>query len=154
MQDENADLLLEFSKPLVGLSVSHVWNGIGSALFLEFGNLTPTKLRDGGAGNPRGEMSVMIEWSWRIEGRRSIICGSWCDASEWKRGFSLLQDTTVADVSLFGRLPEIDLAFSNAAHCLSFMTEKGQPQWVIFDRRSEASRCLYSRNGFVELDDD
>lgn len=150
MRANNTDLFLKFTAGMIGQPVSHVWTGHGSALFLELGSLTPGKRRDGSAANPSGEMSVMIEWSWRIEGRKSIICGSWSDESDWRRGFALLQNNTITGVSLFGRLPEIDLVLSNDAHCLSFMTEKGHPQWAIFDRRNGSNHTLHSRNGRVE----
>ena len=124
MQVNETDLFLDFKRGLIDLPVSHLWTGYGSTLFLELGNLTPRILHNGKDGKPNGEMSIMIQWSWRIEGRKSIICGSWSDEHDWVRGLSLLRNKTITDVSLFGRLPEIDIAFSNGAHCLSFMTEK------------------------------
>ena len=67
--------------PLVGLPVSHSWRVHGSDIFLEFAKFSPPSRlrRDGSPCAPRGEMGLMIEWSWRIEGRRSILCGSWSD---------------------------------------------------------------------------
>ena len=151
MQSDQTALFYNFTRGMIGLPVNHLWMGHGSALFLELGDLTPTMRRDGSDGNPNGEMSVMIEWSWRIEGRRSIICGSWSDEDEWPRGFSVLRNQIVMEVSSFGRLPEIDLKFSNDAHCLSFMTAKGGPVWAIFDRRKGEERMLHSRNGRIEI---
>jgi hypothetical protein len=52
---------------MLGMEVTHVWRGYGSALFLEMGKLTPQMRRDGTPGNPKGEMELMIEWNWRIE---------------------------------------------------------------------------------------
>lgn len=152
MRAANTELFLHFSRGLIGLPVSHVWTGHGSALFLELGKLTPMKKRDGREANPDGEVTVMIEWSWRIEGRKSIICGSWSEDNDWLRGFALLKDNTIAGAYLFGRLPEIDISLSNDTRCLSFMTEKGHPQWAIIDRRSEVLQTLHSRNGLVELE--
>jgi hypothetical protein len=62
-------------KDLVSMPVTHVWRGGRSALFLEFGALTPRVLPDGNTGNARGEVTLMIEWSWRIEAPKEILCG-------------------------------------------------------------------------------
>ena len=81
------DRIKHFSAATFGMPVSHSWRGYGSALFLEFGNLTaqlrndgsPWLRKDGSALHPNGEVTLMIEWSWRIEDEHSIICGSWSD---------------------------------------------------------------------------
>ncbi|MDQ2832790.1 MAG: hypothetical protein M3Y50_03420 [Acidobacteriota bacterium] len=52
-----------FTKTLVGLPVSRVWQGYGAAIFLEFGKLHSTRKRDGQPGSPRGDWSLFIEWS-------------------------------------------------------------------------------------------
>ena len=139
-----------FTAPLIGLPVSHLWQGHGSALFLEFGKLrhsTGTR-RDGSSyERSEGEMGLMIEWSWRIEGRRSILCGSWSDEQKWLRAFKLVQNSKVVEASLFGRLPEIELGLSNGVHVLSFMTASGNPEWTVFDRRRDNSRSLSVRRG-------
>jgi hypothetical protein len=144
-----ATMFAAFASPLIGQPVSHLWRGHGSALFLEFGNLHPTPRRDGSNGNQRGEMSLMIEWSWRIEGRRSILCGTWSDERKWPRAFRLLQDATVAAANLFGRLPEIELHLTNDARVLSFMTAEGDPRWTLFDRRGSETRWLRVRCGIL-----
>jgi hypothetical protein len=68
------DLIGHFSAATFGMPVSHFWRGYGSALFLEFGLLSaqldkdgsPRLRRDGTSRNPLGEVTLMIEWSWRI----------------------------------------------------------------------------------------
>lgn len=54
-----------FVAPLIDLPVSHVWQGHGSAIFLEFSVLKPHPRvrRDGSLCDPDGEMGLMIEWS-------------------------------------------------------------------------------------------
>jgi hypothetical protein len=64
----------------------------------------------------------MIEWSWRVEGKRRIWCGTFSDGERWPRAFSRLEGANVASVTLYGRLPEIDLGLSNGLHLLSMMT--------------------------------
>lgn len=138
-----------FASPLKGLPVSHVWNGYGSAIFLEFGALTPSarRRRDGSLGTPTGEFTLMIEWSWRIEGKRRIWCGSWSDRERWARIMPRLKDASVAAVSLTGRLPEIDLAFSNGIHLVSCMTAEGDPEWGLISRRGDEKISVDVRAG-------
>jgi hypothetical protein len=61
-----------FASPLIGLPVTRIWQGYGSAIFVEFGKLHSTRTRDGRPGSPRGDWTLFIAWSWRIEGKRRI----------------------------------------------------------------------------------
>lgn len=140
-----------FTQPLIGLPVSNVWRGHGSALFLEFGALDAPRVRkDGSAAPAGGQMSLMVEWSWRIEGRHSIIAGSWSDERTWSRAFRCLTGATVREAKLFGRLPEIELVLSNDARLLSF-NSPGDPCWMLFDRRRHQERWCGVRLGALQL---
>jgi hypothetical protein len=120
---------------LSGIPVTHIWRGYGSAIFIELGELKPGRLlRNGTPGNPKGPFSLRIEWSWRIEGKRRIWCGSWSDEERWPRAFRRLLGSTVSSISLFGRLPEIDIGLSNGLHVVSMMTAEGDPRWVLSER--------------------
>lgn len=122
---------------LVGMEVRHLWRGYGSAIFLEFGALSPGRVRrDGLAGNPVGDLTISIEWSWRVEDATSIICGSWSKEELWEPTFDLIRGSRVTELTLVGRLPEIDLTLSNNRHLVSFATAEGQPAWSVADRRS------------------
>lgn len=140
--------------PLIGLPVAHAWQGYGTAIFLEFGALTPQVRLDGSPGDPRGEMGLMIEWSWRVEGKRSILWGSWTDEARWPRRLAQLVNATVTGAATFGRLPEIDLQLSSGMHVVTVMTSAGNPAWTLFDRRGETTRWLCVRRGQVCLEDD
>lgn len=141
-----------FVRNLIDKTASHVWHGYGSALFIELGLLTPsTRLRrDGSAGAPKGEFTLMIEWSWRIEGRRYIVCGSWSDDAIWKKRMLLLQNQSVQDISFFGKIPEVQADFGNGARLVSFMTteyDDGNPAWAVFDNRGLNRKWLSSKAG-------
>ena len=138
---------------LVGLPLTHVWRGYGSALMLEFGSLRRTARRDGSDGPPQGDMSLMIEWSWRIEDQDSVLCGSFSERPVQDRAFSLIKNCSVATLSLFGRLPEIDIGFDNGLHVLSFMTAEGPPAWTLFDRRGKAVRWICVEGGRLVADE-
>jgi len=138
-----------FVSPLIGLPVSHIWNGYGSAIFLEFGLLTPStrRRRDGSPGNPKGQFTLMIEWSWRIEGKRRIWGGSWSEAEQWTKLLPRLKDANVISISLIGRLPEVAVALSNGLHLASFMTAEGDPEWAILTRRGDETFSVSVKAG-------
>jgi hypothetical protein len=142
-----SSLLDDYRDSLVGMSLTHTWRGHGSAIFLEFGALAQRTRRDGPPGEPRGELSAMIQWSWRIEGRNSIICGSWSDDAIWEAALLQLRGSTVTNVEVFGKLPELAMELSNGHRVVSFMTSEGDPQWTLFDRRSPTTRWLHARDG-------
>jgi hypothetical protein len=120
-----------FRKAMIGKPVSHVWRGYGSALFLEFGKLTSRKRESGEEGNPMGELTLMVEWSWRIERKYSILGGSWSSEKKWPGMFNKLLGAVVTDVEFFGRLPEISVSLSNGLCVATFMTVEGQPEWTV-----------------------
>ena len=60
----------------VGLPVADVWKGYGSAIFLELGKLHKVKDYKNKPLRKKGDITLMIEWSWRIESHRSIVVGS------------------------------------------------------------------------------
>jgi hypothetical protein len=127
---------------MIGLPLSHLWQGHGSAIFLEFGELRQRLKQDGSKANPVGQMSLMIEWSWRIEDQSSIRCGSWSEDELWADAFAAIVGTQVQNVKTFGHLPEIEVTFSNGMRILSFMTAEGSPAWTLFDQRSDQKRWL------------
>jgi hypothetical protein len=120
-----------FISALRGKRVSHVWRGYGSALFLEFGELTKTRKLNGKSGHPVGDLSLMVQWSWRVENKNSILGGSWSNERRWPSLFKRLIGSRVKSVELFGRLPEIAVALSNGLRVVSFMTADGQPSWAV-----------------------
>jgi hypothetical protein len=134
-----------FEDALLGQPVSHVWRGHGSALFLEFGTLTPSSRmrRDGSTAGPTGEITLMIEWSWRVERPRSILCGSWSNERRWPSTFQKMIGAKVVGVRTFAALPEIEVALSNGLRVVSLMTAEGQPEWALISRKGDiGSLCV------------
>ncbi|MET0743313.1 MAG: hypothetical protein ABWY78_08095 [Microvirga sp.] len=134
---------------LAGFQVGHVWRGHGSAICLEFGQLHQTRKFDGSSGQPEGELSLLIEWSWRIEGRRTIVCGSWSDQRLWVRAFSLMKGKSIASFAVSGHLPELTIGFNNEARLITFMTAEGSPAWTLFDRRFDVARWYCVEKGKI-----
>ncbi len=96
----------------------------------------------------------MIEWSWRIESEREILCGSWSDEEGWDEVFQSLVGRTVEDVTIHGRLPELSIALAGGLYVASFMTAEGQPVWTIFDKQSERVRWVSVKDGEICEDGD
>ena len=152
LSNDSISSLRTFRDALIGLPLSHLWRGHGSAIFFEFGHLTPTTRRSGEAGNPKGEFGLMVEWSWRIEDKTAILCGSWSNEQLWEPTFDLLRDRAVVDLSVVGRLPEVVVAMSENRYVSSFMTAEGDPSWALFDRRNNILRTLSVRGGNLQVD--
>ena len=146
------DWIGHFREAVVGMDVSHVWRGYGSALFIEFGALTPpTGLRKHGKPRqPTGEIELMIEWSWRIEDERSIVCGSWSDEKLWQPAFDGLIGRNVVDLTTSGRLPELSVSLAGGVYVASFMTSEGDPAWTLFDRRGPRLTTVTCRSGVIQ----
>jgi hypothetical protein len=136
---------------LSGRPISYLRRGYGSAVFIEFGELTPKVNRDGSAGHPEGEVSLGVEWSWRIEDESDIVCGSWSEEEIWEENFARLRDNRVRALSLFGRLPEVELVTGNGIRFLSFSTTDGQPRWHVVDRRTGPAHWFTVRAGQLHL---
>lgn len=154
MQNDSSALMYAFQQALIGLPVSHVWRGYGSALFIEFGKLQPSTLvrRDGTPGASSGELGLMIEWSWRIESGSSILCGSWSDEELWEPAFKQLIGRQVVGLTTLGRLPEIEVALFGDMHVVSFMSAEGDPAWALFDRRNDRLVTLASERGALVIE--
>ena len=151
MNERSSGMLAEsfedFCAPVLNSPVSHVWRGHGSALFLEIGALTPCVRRDGSAGNPVGEFELMIEGGWRLEDKFTILGCSWSDEKDWAGLFERLGGANVTTITLFARLPEVQVGFSNGLYLCSFMTIDGDPDWALCDRRGDQIRFVEVRSG-------
>lgn len=124
------------TKRLVGCPVSKVWRGHGSAIFLELGELHEESWQ-AKFGETRtdmkGQFTVMIEWSWRVERKRSVLFGSWSTDKVINFRLQKLNRLIVTDLSLFARLPELQIQFTNDFWLTSYHTSNGQPHWVLFE---------------------
>jgi hypothetical protein len=96
----------------------------------------------------------MIEWSWRIEGKRRIWCGSWSDGERWPRAFARLQNGAVSSIQLSGHIPEVVLGLTNGLRLLSMMTSEGDPAWALIKRRDGASQSMGVRAGALHIEEE
>jgi hypothetical protein len=117
---------------LAGMVVSHVWFGHGSALFVELGELSEGRTRtDGSAGNPSGAVTVMVDSGWRVERARSILAGSGDSKRRMASASNKLLGASIVSAELVGRIPELQLQFSNGLWLVTFSRYEGQPGWAV-----------------------
>lgn len=125
----------ELVRPLAGMPVSRAWRGAGSAVLLELGALTTRTRISRKSGKEItiawGEVTMMLEWSWRVESPRAIQFGSWSANPRISRGVASLQGHTIAGVDVEGRIPELVVTLDGKRWIHTFMTHEGQPQWSI-----------------------
>lgn len=134
---------------IVGFPVSHVWRGYGSAILIELGQLKSRVNQRTREPFLEGQATLMIEWSWRIERPKSILCGSWSDERRWPKALAQLVGARVSAVECVGHLPEIRVSLNNGLRVLSFMTAEGQPQWAIVLRRPKYYSVHVSRGRLI-----
>jgi hypothetical protein len=123
--------------PILGLPISRPWRGYGSALFLELGELhdeplLPSRRRPEGDTSQKGQATIMIEWSWRVERARSIAFGSWSTERRMTNGVARLVGHRIEAIDIVGRLPEVLVQLSDGLWLQTFNTSEGQPEWTVF----------------------
>jgi len=138
----SADEFQKLTRCLLDLPLSESWRGFGSAIFFEFG-----KFRQHGAGKAKGEATVMLEWSWRVEKAKSVMFGSFSGERRIAHGLQSLVGRKILDVTVEGRLPEIVIHLSGGLWIHSFTTVEGHPKWTLF---LPGNTCLSSRLGRLE----
>ncbi len=120
----------ELTRPIIGMPVSHVWRGYGSAIFLEIGQLTREIWRRKDGQKTlflAGQYGIMLEWSWRVEHPKSIYFGSWSTDRIINNRLSGLKGKTIQVIETEGRLPELNVQLSGGLWVHSFATSESQP---------------------------
>lgn len=137
---------------LTGLTISHVWIGHGSALFLELGILSERIKRDGSIGNPQGEITVIVDFDWRVERKKSIMGGSHDERKHCIALSCKLLGAMIKTARVVGRIPELEIELSNNLWVSTFSHDKGQPTWaVMFKALKLGTLCV--KRGCLVLDE-
>ena len=137
---------------LSGMTISHVWLGHGTALFLELGKLSESRVTKAGhTGNPQGEVTVIIDYDWRVERQASIYFGSNNTKKHLRSATKKLLGANVLSAHIVGRLPELQIQLSNSLWLTTFSHDKGQPTWAVgFKTPNLGWLCV--RRGKVVID--
>ena len=115
---------------LVGHTVSHVWFGDYSALYLELGQLTP-----GATRNPQGQFTIYAGFDWRLEGGGSNSGGFNSSSTA-----NQLLGTAVTGAKLSVDSSELEVGFSNGVHLIT--VSLGEPDWHVSFRPSNLHLCI------------
>jgi hypothetical protein len=115
---------------LVGFEISRAWIGYGTAAILELGTLREESGPDG-RGLQKGEATVMLGWSWRIEGPWSILFGSTNTRQQVSEGLTGLESQKITGIRLDGTLPELCIELANGMRLRTFMSADGDPEWLL-----------------------
>ena len=140
---------LESVKPLLGLPVSHTWQGYGSAIFLELGELSPAS--EGRHSYSRGQACIWVQWDWRVERGVSVLFGSSEGRPSIQRGLASLEGTCVQSIAVSGEVPELQVEFSNGLRLRSMVMAAGDPQWTI---RLQGGDYIVVKSGVLASRDD
>lgn len=137
--------IVEFNnlvRPLLSMEVSLPWRGIGTAVFIELGELQPmSRPRQKGQD---GEACVSSLWDWRIENEKKIICGSSNSRPKMENAIGSLKHLKIKAITIDGRIPELTVHFSNGKLLRSIAMASGDPQWNI---RLQDGTWLFCENG-------
>jgi len=143
----------EIARDLIGMPVNHIWQGHGTALFLEFGVLTEESRAEGAPGNPRGEISVGLEFDWRIERNSDVVCGSHDDPAGCADVIHNLKGKRATRLDVRGEIPELVVELDNEVRLLSFALSEVGPEWSVTDNRFLPPIWVYWANGALTSDD-
>lgn len=134
-----------------GYKISHAWLGHYSCLFLELGNLKAGKSRkDGSIGNSSGEISICLNFCWRIEKKKSIHVGTGESEKRLQNAIKELVNATIVSAQIVGRLPELQIELSNNLWLTTFERYSGQPSWSIHFKSPE-EKCIEIRAGKLSV---
>ena len=133
----------DLTRSFIGLELSRLWRGHGTALFAEVGPLSRTYSR---SGCPKADRSLDFCWCWRVESQRSILFGSYSSDRRINHGIASLQGLIIEGISVCGRLPELRVQLSGGRWVSTFATQESQPDWTVF---LPDESCLTVRRGAV-----
>ena len=118
------------ARALVGLEISRAWIGYGTAAILELGALRDETSPEGKTFQ-KGEATLMVGWSWRVEGPAAVLFGSTSTRRQVAEGLTTLESSMLTSISVDGPLPELTLELSNGMRVRSFMSADGDPEWLV-----------------------
>lgn len=113
--------------------VSKASRGAGSALLIDL-----------------EQLSITIEWSWRLERNSTIVVGSWSAESDINKVSEILNGLSIIGITFFGRLSEICIEFTNGYWLSSFATAEGDPEWAL---KYKNSKYMFFKNGQYVVED-
>lgn len=139
-----------FVQALVGTPLAHAWQGYGSTVFLEFGDLAPGNWRKGKRGNPIGDLTLMMD-DWWVEGPRPSSADPSGFYVNWQVICEEFMGTRVVAMELLGCIPEVCVTLDNGCRLGSVSQLNEEPDWALLARNPLlGSLCI--REGILSVD--
>lgn len=140
---------VNLTRPLVGLPVSLPWQGHGSAVFFELGELQLVETKR--SNYQEGVACIAVEWDWRVEGGKRVLFGSSNSRPRIAAGIRSLQGVTIDSLDITGAIPELVIRFSNGVYLKSMVMVTGYPEWSI---RTIDGEYIHAHNGDLQRGSD
>ena len=145
-----------------GLKVSRFWRSVEPGVFFELGRLS----RKGTDRRKErsGQITLMVESVWRVEGPRSIHFGSSFSATIIEKRLADLVGLHVSSITADSETREMRLQFSDGRIFRTFCDWSSQPRWtVLFNDASllpmdaawqgvDVTPCLHISAGRPEIE--
>lgn len=137
---------------LTGKTISHVWCGAYSALYLEIGTLFEGRAYgNGAAGNLCGEITLYAGFDWRFSGPWSSFASDELSSGRRQVVISSLLGATVSSAQLSGNRVELVIAASNGVRLSTLSPNPLEPNWSLSFNAQNPGH-LYIQNGILRID--
>jgi hypothetical protein len=137
---------------LTGKTISHVWCGDYSALYLEIGELFEGRAYgNGAAGNLCGEITLYAGFDWRFDGPWSAFASDALSAGRRKVVISSLLGATISSAGLSSGGVELTIATSTGVRLVTHSPTPLNPNWsVSFNAQNPGH--MYIQNGLLRVE--
>lgn len=137
---------------LTGKTISHVWCGNYSALYLELGELSEgRRYGNGAAGNICGEITLYAGFDWRFSGPFASFPSDDLSAGRRQVVISSLLQATVLSAHLSGNGVELSVALSNGVRLTTYSPNPLEPNWSLSFNAQNPGH-LYIQNGVLRVE--
>lgn len=137
---------------LTGKTISHVWCGAYSALYLELGALSEGRAYgNGAAGNLCGEITLYAGFDWRFTGPWTTFASDELSTGRRQVVISSLLNATVSSAQLSGSRVELVIVASNGVRLSTLSPNPLEPNWSLSFNAQNPGH-LYIQNGILRVD--
>lgn len=109
--------------------ISQAWHSYGSAFFLELGELHNEEIFK--RISQKGEATICVYWDWRIHNGSEILCGSCNSGKKIEDTIQFFVGQTISSIDIYGKVPELQIIFSNNLTLETMCMKAGDPEWNI-----------------------
>jgi hypothetical protein len=137
---------------LTGKTISHVWCGAYSALYLEIGALSEGRAYgNGAAGNLCGEITLYAGFDWRFNGPWSAFASDDLSTGRRRVVISSLLNATISSAGLSGSGVELTIATSSGVRLVTHSPTPLNPNWSV-SFNAQTPGHLYIQNGLLRIE--